>query len=60
MIEDSILEEAINWLESLEREARHEVYRIDKDNFEDAYLEYKSKAAIISNYINCIKQEIYE
>ena len=54
------MEEAINWLESLEREAWHEVYRIDKDNFEDAYLEYKSKAAIISNYINCIKQEIYE
>ena len=57
MIEDSILEEAINWLESLEREAWHEVYRMD--NFEDAYLEYKSKAAIISNYINCIKEEIY-
>lgn len=59
MIEDPTLEEAINWLESLEREAWHEVYRIDKDNFEDDYLESKSRAAKISNYINCIKEEIY-
>ena len=59
MIEDYTLEEAINWLESLEREAWHEVYRIDKGEFEDAYLESKSKAGRISNYINCIKQEIY-
>lgn len=59
MAEKCTLEEAISWLESLEREVWHEVYRIDKDNFEDDYLESKSRAAKISNYINCIKKEIY-
>lgn len=59
MAEKCTLEEAINWLESLEREAWHKVYRIDKDNFEDEYLKYKSEAARISNYVNCIKEEIY-